>query len=48
MSSFSPVHSVGDQIGETIRQHRGLGRGEIRRMVVGLLEEVGFRVPNSG
>jgi len=42
MSSLNPVFSVGFQIAETLRQHRGLGRAVARRRVLELLDEVGI------
>ena len=42
MSSLNPVFSVGFQIGEALRAHRG---GYSRRRVVELLEEVGISDP---
>ncbi len=45
MTSLNPVLTVGEQIGETLRRHKGLrGRGE-RRRVVELLEAVGIPEP---
>jgi len=41
MSSLNPVHRVGDQIGESLRIHRGLARAEARRRAVALLDRVG-------
>jgi len=45
MSSLNPVYTVGEQIGESLRLHRGVGRREARRLCVGLLEEVGIPEP---
>ena len=45
MSSLNPVFSVGFQIGETLRAHRGLRRAEARKRVLELLEEVGIAEP---
>ena len=42
MSSLNPVHRVGDQIGESLRIHRGLARAEARRRAVALLDRVGI------
>jgi len=41
MTSFSPVHTIGDQIGEAIRIHRKTTSGEIRERVIELLRRVG-------
>ncbi len=45
MTSLNPVFPVGDQIGEALRLHRGLGRKEARARSVELLELVGIPVP---
>jgi oligopeptide transport system ATP-binding protein len=42
LSALNPVLSVGDQVGELFRVHRGLSRGEARRRVVELLRLVGI------
>jgi oligopeptide/dipeptide ABC transporter ATP-binding protein len=46
MTSLHPMMTIGSQIAEVVRRHRGLGRGEARRAAVGLLEEVG--IPDAG
>ncbi len=45
MTSFSPVHTIGDQIGEMLRLHRGASRTEARMAAVQTLAAVGFRDP---
>jgi len=45
MSSLNPVYSVGDQIAEALRLHRGMGRKEALAEAVRLLEEVGIPEP---
>ena len=40
MTSLNPAYTVGDQIGEALVRHRGLGRKEARREAIGLLERV--------
>jgi oligopeptide/dipeptide ABC transporter ATP-binding protein len=45
MTSFSPVHTIGDQIGETLRLHRGASRREARAVTVDTLRAVGFPDP---
>ena len=45
MTSLNPVFTVGEQIGETLRLHRGLGRREARAEAVRLLAEVGIPDP---
>lgn len=42
MSSLDPVFTIGDQLVETIRLHRPLGRREARRIAVESLEAVGI------
>jgi oligopeptide/dipeptide ABC transporter ATP-binding protein len=45
MSSLNPVYTVGDQISEALRLHRGMGRKAARSEVVRLLAEVGLSEP---
>jgi peptide/nickel transport system ATP-binding protein len=45
MSSLNPVFSVGFQIGEVLREHLGLARGEARRRALDLLREVQLADP---
>jgi len=45
MTAFSPVHTIGDQIGETVRLHRGAGRAQARAAAVETLKAVGFPDP---
>jgi len=45
MSSLSPVHTIGDQIGEALRLHVPVRRREVRARVVDMLERVGFPEP---
>ena len=45
MSSFSPVHTVGNQIVETIRLHLGLDRGAARERAIEMLRMVGVPRP---
>ncbi|WP_431285616.1 ABC transporter ATP-binding protein [Humitalea sp. 24SJ18S-53] len=40
MSSLSPIHTVGDQIGEAVRLHLGLSNRQARARVVELLAQV--------
>ena len=42
MSSLNPVYSIGDQIGEALRLHRGMDARSAREEAVRLLEEVGI------
>ncbi|MCC2664778.1 MAG: dppD [Geminicoccaceae bacterium] len=43
MTSLNPVYTVGDQIGETLRQHQGLDRAAARAESLRMLETV--RIP---
>ena len=45
MTAFSPVHTIGDQIGEVARLHRQLSRGAARAATIQALEAVGFPEP---
>ncbi len=42
MSSLDPVWSIGDQLIETVRLHKGLGRQAARSAAVALLDRVGI------
>ncbi len=45
MSSFSLLHTMGNQIGEVIRLHRGSSKAEARAIAVELLDKVGISDP---
>jgi peptide/nickel transport system ATP-binding protein len=45
MTAFSPVHTIGDQIGETLRLHRQLNRVAARTATIEALDAVGFPEP---
>jgi peptide/nickel transport system ATP-binding protein len=47
MSSFSPVHSVGNQIDEAIRLHQPVGRREARVKTIEMLRRVGVSLPEQ-
>lgn len=47
MTSLSPVHSIGNQIGEAICLHQDATRKEARRQTLGLLERVGIPDPTQ-
>jgi oligopeptide/dipeptide ABC transporter ATP-binding protein len=47
MASFSPVHTIGDQIVETIMLHRPVNAEEARAVAVDLLADVGIPMPES-
>ncbi len=46
MTSLSPVHTIGNQIAETVRLHRGANRAEARAAAVDALKAVGFPDPD--
>jgi peptide/nickel transport system ATP-binding protein len=48
MTSLSPVHTVGDQIGEALRLHRAVSGREAKELVVDMLRLVGFPDPQRG
>src|SRR5438105_1785093 len=46
MTALSPLHTIGDQVGETLALHRtGIGRAERRAAVIEMLRLVGFHDP---
>ncbi|MEV4346070.1 ABC transporter ATP-binding protein [Actinoplanes sp. NPDC049596] len=45
LSALNPVYSVGFQIGELFRTHRGLSRSEAKRRAIELLDQV--RIPDA-
>ncbi|MFW6062039.1 MAG: ABC transporter ATP-binding protein [Planctomycetota bacterium] len=47
MSSLNPVFTCGDQIIETILQHRPMSRRQARREAIELLEQVGIPAPDQ-
>jgi peptide/nickel transport system ATP-binding protein len=46
MSALDPVFTVGEQIAETLRAHRGIGRKEARERAVEALAQVGIPLPS--
>jgi ABC-type glutathione transport system ATPase component len=47
MTSLNPVYTVGDQIGETLRLHRGVRKREARAAAVEMLRLVGIPNPEE-
>jgi peptide/nickel transport system ATP-binding protein len=47
MSSFSPVHSIGNQIVEAIRLHQPVGRRQARERAIEMLRRVGVSSPEE-
>jgi peptide/nickel transport system ATP-binding protein len=45
MASFSPVYTIGNQIMEAVRLHRGVGKGEARALAIDMLDRVGIANP---
>ena len=45
MSSFSPVHTIGNQISEAITLHQRVGRGQAREKTIEMLRRVGVSSP---
>ena len=42
MTALNPVHTIGDQVAEPLRLHRGVARDEARAQTIALLERVGI------
>ncbi len=42
MTALNPVHTIGDQVAEPLRLHRGMGRAQARTQTIALLERVGI------
>jgi len=42
MSSFSPLYTIGNQIGEVIQLHRKVSKKEAHNLTIGLLDRVGI------
>ncbi|MEJ8305907.1 ABC transporter ATP-binding protein [Saccharibacillus sacchari] len=42
MSSLNPVFTIGNQVGEVLRRHKGLSRGEAKKQAVEMLKRVGI------
>lgn len=47
MSTLSPVHTIGDQIMETIRLHQGASKPEARELAIDILQRVGMPQPDK-
>jgi peptide/nickel transport system ATP-binding protein len=47
MTSLNPVFTVGDQIGEVVRLHRGASRRDARAVAIEMLELVGMPAPRE-
>jgi peptide/nickel transport system ATP-binding protein len=42
MSSLSPLHTIGDQVGEALRLHRNASSAEVKELTIEMLRLVGF------
>ncbi|MEO0819837.1 MAG: ABC transporter ATP-binding protein [Pseudomonadota bacterium] len=47
MASFSPVYTIGNQMMEAIRLHRGMRRREAREFAIEMLDKVGISNPRG-
>ncbi|WP_205857483.1 ABC transporter ATP-binding protein, partial [Phytoactinopolyspora endophytica] len=47
MASLSPMYTVGAQLGEMLRLHRGMGKEQARQESISLLERVGIPKPEA-
>ncbi|MCG7492169.1 ABC transporter ATP-binding protein [Thalassobius sp. Cn5-15] len=46
MASFSPIYTIGNQIMEAIRLHRGLNKRQARELAIEMLDKVGLTNPS--
>jgi len=47
MTSLNPLHTIEKQVGEVLREHRGLSREEARERTLALLQRVGIQNPKE-
>lgn len=47
MTSLDPVYTIGDQIGEAITYHQGVGKRKAREMAIGVLDRVRMPQPQQ-
>ncbi|MEZ5816905.1 MAG: ABC transporter ATP-binding protein [Hyphomicrobiaceae bacterium] len=47
MTSLNPLHTIEKQVGEVLREHRGMSREEARARTLALLERVGIPDPKE-
>jgi oligopeptide/dipeptide ABC transporter ATP-binding protein len=47
MSSFSPVHTIGNQLIEAIQLHRTVSKKDARQLAIDLLRDVGIPMPEQ-
>jgi peptide/nickel transport system ATP-binding protein len=48
MTSLSPVHTIGDQVGEALKLHRKVSGRAAKQLVIDMLRLVGFPDPDRG
>ena len=48
MSSLSPLHTIGDQVGEAVRLHRAASAAQAKELTVDMLRLVGFQSSRIG
>jgi oligopeptide/dipeptide ABC transporter ATP-binding protein len=47
LTSFSPVHTVGDQVAEAVELHQGVGKAEAKERAIEMLSQVGIASPEQ-
>ena len=47
MTALSPLHTIGDQVSETLKVHSDIGKAELRSRTEEMLEMVGFPHPSK-
>ena len=47
LTSLSPVHTIGNQIEETVRLHQAVNRAEARDRAIELMQQVGIAMPEQ-
>ena len=47
MTALNPVYSIGEQVAEVLRHHRGMGRSEAKNAAIRLLERVEIPDPEQ-
>ena len=47
LTSFSPVHTVGDQVSEAVELHQGVGKAEAKERAIEMLNQVGIASPEQ-
>lgn len=47
MTSLNPLYTIGQQIGEAVRLHKGLSKKEARAHTIDMLKKVGIPRPEA-